>query len=119
MVHRQGLILDCAPLEFETMNAFPPASEAAAAHGSSTPVWLALDEVTDPVGGWESVAKPIPVVLQLLAASNTLDEGTDPVGGLDSVAKPTPVVLQLIAATNLKLFPSKTLHVNPARQFSD
>lgn len=39
----QGLVLDCSPLEWTPMNAFPNAPGAGA-----LPVWLALDEISDP-----------------------------------------------------------------------
>jgi len=38
----QGLVLQVSPLEFEPMQALPPVKEGEA------PLWLALDEVTDP-----------------------------------------------------------------------
>lgn len=65
----QGLVLDVNPLNWATLDEFPSADEAmeasrrslqeAAAAGAnvaltnlgSPPVWLALDEVVDPVGG--------------------------------------------------------------------
>ena len=58
---RQGLVLDCSPLEFEPMPELPaPAAAAAAGEGGGggaaarLPVWLCLDEVMDPVRarGW-------------------------------------------------------------------
>lgn len=43
-------MLDCSPLERPTLETFPTASELAAANpGAPPPVWLALDEVVDPV----------------------------------------------------------------------
>jgi len=48
----QGLVLDCSPVSFTPMDKLPPAPEvmqAAAAAGSAPPVWVALDEVLDPV----------------------------------------------------------------------
>ena len=54
----QGVVLDCDHLEPEQLDRFPPATEAAAAHqqakadgqvAGAFPLWLALDEVTDPV----------------------------------------------------------------------
>ena len=57
----QGVILDCDPLEPDQLDRFPPATEAAAAHqqakadgqaAGNFPLWLALDEVTDPVSTW-------------------------------------------------------------------
>ncbi len=48
----QGLVLDCSPLQWGQLDAFPTAANiAAAAPGAPAPVWLALDEVMDPVGG--------------------------------------------------------------------
>jgi len=47
----QGLVLDCSPLEWAPLERLPPAEEAAAeaaAAGAGPPVWLVLDEVTDP-----------------------------------------------------------------------
>ena len=47
--HRcQGLLLDCGPLEWGNMETFPDAPEATD-DGSLPPLWLALDEVYDPV----------------------------------------------------------------------
>lgn len=48
----QGLVLDVSPLEWANQDEFPSAAQAmaaAAAAGQPPPVWLALDEVTDPV----------------------------------------------------------------------
>jgi 21S rRNA (GM2251-2'-O)-methyltransferase len=42
----QGLVLDATSLEFETLTQLPEPAEADAA--AAPPVWLALDEVTDP-----------------------------------------------------------------------
>ena len=44
----QGLLLDCGPLEWGTMEKFEDAPEATD-DGSVPPLWLALDEVYDPV----------------------------------------------------------------------
>ena len=44
----QGLVLDCSSLAWEPMDAFPPAQEAAAS-STKLPIWLALDEIEDPV----------------------------------------------------------------------
>jgi 21S rRNA (GM2251-2'-O)-methyltransferase len=59
----QGLVLDCSPLVWESLEQLPPAAEVVAqaaatssdnsdssssSSGISYPVWLALDEVTDP-----------------------------------------------------------------------
>ena len=44
----QGLVLDCSALEWQLMDQFPPAEEAAAS-SKRLPIWLALDEVEDPV----------------------------------------------------------------------
>ena len=44
----QGLVLDCSALAWEPLDQFPPADEAAAA-SVRLPVWLALDEIEDPV----------------------------------------------------------------------
>jgi hypothetical protein len=44
----QGLVLDCSALAWEPLDEFPPADEAAAA-SVRLPVWLALDEIEDPV----------------------------------------------------------------------
>ncbi|KAK9842489.1 hypothetical protein WJX81_002376 [Elliptochloris bilobata] len=45
----QGLVLDCSPLEWSTMNIFPEAPAALrAAPAGALPVWLALDEIGDP-----------------------------------------------------------------------
>ena len=44
----QGLVLDCSALEWQLMDQFPPAEEAAAT-SKRLPIWLALDEVEDPV----------------------------------------------------------------------
>lgn len=44
----QGLVLDCAALEFEALNSFPePPPEGREANGA-VPLWLCLDEVMDP-----------------------------------------------------------------------
>ena len=40
----QGLVLDCSPLAWAPLNTFPKA-----ARGGALPVWLALDEISDPV----------------------------------------------------------------------
>ena len=47
----QGLVLDCSALDWEPLEEFPEAASlAAAANGSGRqPVWLALDEIGDPV----------------------------------------------------------------------
>lgn len=42
----QGLLLECSPLDFESLKDF---GEAALQPQSPPPLWLALDEVTDPV----------------------------------------------------------------------
>ena len=44
----QGLVLDCSALEWQLMDQLPPAEEAAA-DSKRLPIWLALDEVEDPV----------------------------------------------------------------------
>lgn len=44
----QGLVLDCSALEWQLMDQFLPAEEAAAS-SKRLPIWLALDEVEDPV----------------------------------------------------------------------
>ena len=44
----QGLVLDCSTLEWQLMDQLPPAKEAAAS-SKRLPIWLALDEVEDPV----------------------------------------------------------------------
>ncbi len=41
-------MLDCSALAWEPMDRFPPAPEAAAV-SAQLPVWLALDEIEDPV----------------------------------------------------------------------
>ena len=43
----QGLVLNCSPLEWQPLDAF--AGVSGLPGGSLPPVWLALDEVTDPV----------------------------------------------------------------------
>jgi 21S rRNA (GM2251-2'-O)-methyltransferase len=43
----QGLVLDCSALEWEAMDRLPDAQPPDG--GGRRPVWLALDEVTDPV----------------------------------------------------------------------
>ena len=45
----QGLVLDCSPLQWVGMDVMPPAPEAEQEQPPRWPVWLALDEVTDPV----------------------------------------------------------------------
>ena len=44
----QGLVLDCSALEWQFMDQFPPAEESAAS-SKRLPIWLALDEIEDPV----------------------------------------------------------------------
>ena len=44
----QGLVLDCSALTWEPMDVLPPA-ETAAASSARLPIWLALDEIEDPV----------------------------------------------------------------------
>lgn len=46
----QGLVLDCTPLEWEPLERLPPADTFPT---GPPPVWLALDEVQDPVSGFE------------------------------------------------------------------
>jgi hypothetical protein len=41
-------VLDCSPLDFEALEVLP-APELAPGGGGRLPVWLALDEVMDPV----------------------------------------------------------------------
>ena len=43
----QGLAIMCSSLEFKPMQKLPPVN-AAATEGGAAPLWLALDEVTDP-----------------------------------------------------------------------
>ena len=43
----QGLVLDCSPLPWVSLEDFEPPQ--AASSSNRLPVWLALDEVTDPV----------------------------------------------------------------------
>lgn len=45
MTCEQGFLLDCSPLELEEMEEFEHLENTAAPY----PVWLALDEVFDPV----------------------------------------------------------------------
>ncbi len=57
----QGLVLDCEALDFSNMDSFgelPPA-------GEPTPLWVALDEVSDPV---RSHYLPLPPLLPLFAS---------------------------------------------------
>ena len=42
----QGLVLEASPLDFEPLNALPDLPDASSS--TAAPVWLALDEVTDP-----------------------------------------------------------------------
>ena len=44
----QGLVLDCSSLAWDPMDQFPSAQEAAAS-STQLPIWLALDEIEDPV----------------------------------------------------------------------
>lgn len=49
-----GLVLDVGPLEYERLGSWPPAGGAgdegwSAGTGAPPPLWLCLDEVTDPV----------------------------------------------------------------------
>ena len=44
----QGLVLDATPLEFEPLTLLPEPADEGADAGAAPPVWLALDEVTDP-----------------------------------------------------------------------
>jgi hypothetical protein len=53
-------VLDCSPLEWEALERLPPADSFPP---GAPPVWLALDEVQDPV----SCANQVPVYLQGLA----------------------------------------------------
>ena len=45
----QGLVLDCAPLDWERLEEFEEATKASQASSAQLPVWLALDEIGDPV----------------------------------------------------------------------
>lgn len=45
----QGLMLDCSQLDWEPLEDFPPAENSALTDGGRPPVWLALDEIGDPV----------------------------------------------------------------------
>ncbi len=45
-IHLQGLALDCSSLDWEQLDEMP---EIAMSAGETIPIWLALDEVTDPV----------------------------------------------------------------------
>ncbi len=46
----QGLVLDCSPLQWATMSRFPDAPAALRSMpAGALPVWLALDEISDPV----------------------------------------------------------------------
>lgn len=47
-------MLDCSPLQWEPLDEFPAADRAAPMDGGRPPVWLALDEIGDPVS-------PLPV----------------------------------------------------------
>lgn len=49
-------MLDCSALAWEPLDQFPPAHEAAAA-SARLPVWLALDEIEDPVSSPYSATK--------------------------------------------------------------
>ena len=42
----QGLVLDCTPLDWEALERLPPADSFPP---GAPPVWVALDEVQDPV----------------------------------------------------------------------
>jgi tRNA G18 (ribose-2'-O)-methylase SpoU len=42
----QGLVLDCSPLDWEALERLPPADSFPP---GAPPVWVALDEVQDPV----------------------------------------------------------------------
>lgn len=44
----QGLAILCEPLEFEPLQQMPAPDEAGFATGAAAPLWLALDEVSDP-----------------------------------------------------------------------
>ena len=46
----QGLVLDCSPLGWEPLDEFPAANTVAPNDGGRPPLWLALDEIGDPVG---------------------------------------------------------------------
>lgn len=48
MLDLQGLVLDCSSIAWEPMDQFPPAQEAATS-STKFPIWLALDEIEDPV----------------------------------------------------------------------
>jgi tRNA G18 (ribose-2'-O)-methylase SpoU len=54
----QGLVLDCSPLEWTPLERLPdtppdgPPGSGGGGGGGRCPVWLALDEVMDPVRGW-------------------------------------------------------------------
>lgn len=45
----QGLVLDCAPLEFELLSSFPDPPAGGRGSSGEVPIWLVLDEVMDPV----------------------------------------------------------------------
>lgn len=45
----QGLVLDCSPLDWERLEEFEEAAKASHASPAQLPVWLALDEIGDPV----------------------------------------------------------------------
>ena len=69
----QGVVLDCDHLEPDQLDRFPPATEAAAAHqqakadgqvAGNFPLWLALDEVTDPVSTWCQRQRPVRLLKQ-------------------------------------------------------
>ncbi len=42
-------MLDCSALDWEALEEFPPADSAAQPDSGRPPVWLALDEIGDPV----------------------------------------------------------------------
>ena len=46
----QGLVLDCSPLQWAAMSRFPDApTTLQSMPAGALPVWLALDEISDPV----------------------------------------------------------------------
>eukprot|EP00967_Tisochrysis_lutea_P130027 scaffold224304_cov18-Tisochrysis_lutea.AAC.1 len=77
----QGLVLDCSPLAFTHLDKLPPADavmKEAAAAGAPPPVWVALDEVLDPV----SYRRGLAYVPAAAAAAATL---ANPVQGCSSM----------------------------------
>jgi tRNA G18 (ribose-2'-O)-methylase SpoU len=56
----QGVIADCDALEFKPMDVLPTAEEMMAARpGKPAPVWLAMDQVSDPVRAATVVARSL------------------------------------------------------------